>query len=470
MDSLFMSGWDDPAIVSERLIPALKSRGIIMSQSTVVSSSVVSPLGGHSGLSGDVCLLSITFDTPDEAPASTTKKFVLKRTRPTNEGKATSQRLGLHREATFYNTIAPWLEKRLHKVPSSSTITESHHSFIPQTYFAESDSTTGQKAIVLEYYENATEVGVFYPHSVHNAGQQKERHACNMSTVSSRDITLEATRMAAFLHGAFYKDTSSLLDNPTISSHLRMADWIQGRGRESFLSSQQEVCDRWANAKSNWDEGQFYGGEVIMEKKFVEIMDVSCAMALDFDSFVDKWSDTVSVNNTNNNGRKIGWSLVHGDYHPGNILCLHSTSSQHANNASDKKEGSMQHPDLILLDWEVVGVGSGPQDIGQYLISHLETQGAHGMLDEITSVYRKTLIETIDAATNATFHLSEEVPSLGDLQREIIYGGLERWIWLYGYMCGMEIPAIYMQFFHDQVYGWILANKISAEGVGMPRP
>ena len=26
--------------------------------------------------------------------------------------------------------------------------------------------------------------------------------------------------------------------------------------------------------------------------------------------------------------------------------------------------------DLILLDWEMVGVGSGPQDIGQYMISH----------------------------------------------------------------------------------------------------
>ena len=27
--------------------------------------------------------------------------------------------------------------------------------------------------------------------------------------------------------------------------------------------------------------------------------------------------------------------------------------------------------ELVLVDFEVVGVGSGPQDIGQYMISHL---------------------------------------------------------------------------------------------------
>lgn len=27
---------------------------------------------------------------------------------------------------------------------------------------------------------------------------------------------------------------------------------------------------------------------------------------------------------------------------------------------------------LLLLDWENVGIGSGPQEIGQYLISHMD--------------------------------------------------------------------------------------------------
>lgn len=457
-----MSGWDDPKIVSERLIPALKSHGIITSE--VIISSAVTPLCDHSGLSGEMSILTITLDHDNggKEEASSTIKFILKRTRPTDEGKATSQRLGLHREATFYKTIAPWLEERLDKIPSSSNTTK--RSFIPKTYFAESDSTTGQKAIVLKYYENATEAGESYPHSIHNLGRELTVIESDDNCNSARAVTLEATRMAAFLHGAFYKDTSLLLDNPTISSHLRMADWIQGKGRESFLLSQQEVCDRWKCAKEKWScesiSSSKQEGEVVMEKKFVDIMDVSCAKALHFDSFVAKWSDTPdgSVESS-----KIGWSLVHGDYHPGNILCL--------NNASDgKKELSMQHPNLILLDWEVVGVGSGPQDIGQYLISHLETEEAHGMLDEITCTYRQTLVETIDATANATLRTSEEVPSSVDLKREIIHGGLERWIWLFGYMCGMEIPAIYMQFFHDQVYGWIVANNILAEHVGMPRP
>jgi len=90
------------------------------------------------------------------------------------------------------------------------------------------------------------------------------------------------------------------------------------------------------------------------------------------------------------------------------------------------------------------------------------------LLDELTSIYRNTLCETIDAAN--TTHSSSEVPALGDVRREIVYGGFERWLWLFGYMCGTGVPPLYMQYFHDQIYGWASANEISVDSVGMPRP
>ena len=36
-----------------------------------------------------------------------------------------------------------------------------------------------------------------------------------------------------------------------------------------------------------------------------------------------------------------------------------------------ESEGSKDFK-LLLLDWENVGIGSGPQEIGQYLISHMD--------------------------------------------------------------------------------------------------
>jgi len=321
-------------------------------------------------------------------------------------------------------------------------------------------------------YNNAKEAGFFYPRSILNANSQNEvglQEQHNEST-SSKIITLESVRIAAYLHGAFYNDTS-LLVNPKINSSLRMTDWIRGFGKETFLSSQQKVCDGWTHAKSQWEKGQL---EFNMDNLLVDLMDASCAQALDFDSFVDRWGYGGNYKRTRgdgSDGKIVHFSLTHGDYHPGNLLCLHDDSTSNTPNQNKERVAlTQQQPQLILIDWEHVGVGSGPQDIGQYLISHLPIEEVCGMLDEITTVYRNTLTETIDAA-NDEMHSSKKVPPpLEDLKREIIYGGFERWVWLFGFMCGAGVPPLYMQYFHDQVHGWALMNGISVETVGMPRP
>ncbi len=460
-DAEFMSGWEDPAIVTDRLRQSLKSEGIT---TFPVISSTVEPLGGHSGLSGELSLLTLTVrNSHDDASKTRTLKFVLKRTRPTQEAKLHSKKLGLYREGTFYGTIGPWVQERLDKIPCKGTTSKNDTtndpqpskkmSFIPKALFAASDAETGQKAMVLEYYQNSIEAGIFFPHSIHNAFRKCDTE--NSSTaINEKSITLEATRIAASIHGTFYRDRT-LLESAEISSKLRMADWLQGLNKHSFLASQQEVCDTWARSKEQWENGQFFNGEVTMERSFVDVMDASCKLALDFDAFVQKWN----VNDEDDNGAKtIGWSLVHSDYHPGNLLCI-DTNCKNSN----------ETPQLVLLDWEVVGVGSGPQDIGQFLISHMKTQDAVDMLDEVSTVYRQSLIETLQSVNPSQV---ESVHDLEEIKREIVYGGLERWVWLNGYMSGWagRMPPIYMQYFHDQMHGWIEKNGITPDEVGMPRP
>ena len=58
------------------------------------------------------------------------------------------------------------------------------------------------------------------------------------------------------------------------------------------------------------------------------------------------------------------WTLVHGDYWPRNVmLSPNADIGQHQ---------------LRLLDWEMTGLGSGPQDLGQYVISNIDPTERYG--------------------------------------------------------------------------------------------
>lgn len=47
---------------------------------------------------------------------------------------------------------------------------------------------------------------------------------------------------------------------------------------------------------------------------------------------------------------------------------------------------------MLLLDWENVGIGSGPQEIGQYLISHMDPTLRAKVEKEVVEVYYKSLL------------------------------------------------------------------------------
>merc|ERR1712232_311786 len=57
-------------------------------------------------------------------------------------------------------------------------------------------------------------------------------------------------------------------------------------------------------------------------------------------------------------------TLVQGDFHPANHMVR--AGGVTADGEKDQNGKSW----LVLLDWEAVGVGSGPQELGQYMISH----------------------------------------------------------------------------------------------------
>jgi len=433
LDSPFLSGWDDLEVVTERLGTALDDTQSSGTSSTRIESAVCESLADHSGLSGDLKLLTLTLSSENENSAKNEIKLLIKQSMPGEKKAKSSKAFGKYREAYMYSTIGPWLRERLGA--------QSDCSFIPQAHYAVADPCVGQYSVVTDYYDGSIEAGLFYPKSIHNSSNEKRRTKTLPASISRQDVTLEAVRVAAKIHGCFFLD-ETLLNSGRISKHLRMTDWIRGNGRDSFLASQQMIQNGWSSAKLKHEKGEH---DIAMKQKFIEVMDTSVGQALDFDAFVSKWSGAGEG--------KLPFTLVHGDFHPGNLLVT----------ASSVENGKAE---LILVDWEAVGVGSGPQDLGQFLISHSDAAEAVDMLDRITSLYRKTLVDTI-AETNPS--LVGSVPSAESTRREIIYGGLERWVWLFSVMCNMPIPSNYMQYFHDQMYDWIVLNDVTSESIGMPR-
>lgn len=94
------------------------------------------------------------------------------------------------------------------------------------------------------------------------------------------------------------------------------------------------------------------------------------------------------------------WTLVHGDYHPANQLYNFETN------------------ELTTVDWEMVGFGSGPQELGQYIISHCSPAVRRECELELLREYYDELLKS--GVKDFTWETC---------LAEYIEGGIGRWMW-----------------------------------------
>ena len=103
------------------------------------------------------------------------------------------------------------------------------------------------------------------------------------------------------------------------------------------------------------------------------------------------------------------WTLVHGDFHAGNQLF-------------DRKTG-----EITTLDWEVVGLGSGPQELGQYVISHVEPDLRRAHEKEYLRIYYDEVVTR--GVNDFTWEQCYD---------EYRFGGVGRWIWFMAWFGAQE--------------------------------
>lgn len=134
--------------------------------------------------------------------------------------------------------------------------------------------------------------------------------------------------------------------------------------------------------------------------------------------------------------------LVHGDFWPGNIMI----------SKTDKR-------DLRILDWEMVGVGSGPQDLGQYILSNMDPLERQECEERLIRNYYEELVRM--GISDFTWE---------ECWTEYTIGGVERWLWFLVYFCAQKPLLKWAQFFHDQIKAFVHDHDIQPKDITQPRP
>ncbi len=117
-----------------------------------------------------------------------------------------------------------------------------------------------------------------------------------------------------------------------------------------------------------------------------------------------------------------------------------------------------------VLDWEMVGLGSGPQDLGQYVLSNMSIEERRSCEEQIVKNYWEEL----------TSHgVDRDLFTWEECWNEYRIGGVERFLWFLVYFCGQPDGSPLLkwgQFFHDQIADFLKDHNLKPTDFVQPRP
>jgi hypothetical protein len=276
-------------------------------------------------------------------------RFVLKQTQ--DSSVQLSKQLGLAREALFYSTLASALN------PED----------LPKIYLAQGSMETGRQMVLMEDLSFAVQSGYFFgAGNPMNWGKDLSVLTSRFPDLSAEVVTEEAFLLAARMHAAYW-NSDRLLQYPWI----RGSEWVRGEGRESWEAAQQGAAAAWQSAL---DAAAADGGD-------------GSPLSADVVALVNASLRRASWERFREEAAARPHTLVHGDFHPGNMLWRPAPAA--ATHGAGR---------LVLIDWELVGAGSGPQDIAQYVISHMPPAARRAAEPGLVRAYHAALAAALAAA------------------------------------------------------------------------
>mmetsp|Transcript_19736 Transcript_19736/g.62126 ORF Transcript_19736/g.62126 Transcript_19736/m.62126 type:complete len:367 (-) Transcript_19736:66-1166(-) len=278
-------------------------------------------------------------------------------------------------------------------------------SVAPAALHAFGDLATGEKQVLMEKVSGVPAGVCFGPGNPNNwslsAAALAEAAAGRDAVEVTRRIFVE---LYAPLHSRFWRDASVLR-----KSWLRGADWHRGEGRDAWDAAQRLAADAWTEQKR--------APTIKIDARVAACLDASFAKIA--------WTP-----------QRETFTVVHGDAHPHNVLL-----------GDDGR--------LTLIDFEMVGVGSGPQELGQFLISHMDPALRRAHERDLVRAYFDAL----------------RLPEAYDFDAcwsEYLDGAAGRWLWFVPYLAKVCPPEM-GQFFHDQLAAFLADHFPDPALVPMPR-
>jgi hypothetical protein len=445
-------------------------------------SMALEDFSGMGGLSGAVMKkLRVVF--ADESEKTYVYKTILER------GQERSKNLELAREAMFYGIFASALVDR--------------GVSLPTPVYTHGDMGTGEKTIILDDLSAAcVQSGYFFgPGSPHNWGKDLDavlRTSYETATGSGSSsaaaavpgttneggdapwkipmevIAQEAFRNAARMHATYWMDRGLLQHG-----WLRSQAWLSGQAEASWTQAQAHSSDLWAQTLSKIEDGS---SGVQWHPLVLQCMNASFAK-VSWQAYQQRVQQQQGQEQEEGDGEDEGacycvdngslWTLVHGDFHPANIMwrwgSSSSSSSSASSSASDAEGRGAGGGCPVMLDFEMVGLGSGAQDIAQYLISHMSPADRKVHEMALLRDYYAHLTGGAGAGAGAAGPFVDPARySFAQCRRDFVTGGTGRWMWMLALLAGMCPPAL-TQYFHDQVLSFLQDHGVTADNVPMPR-
>lgn len=381
---------------------------------------------------GATLKLSLTLDGASSSSSSTNSRslsLIIKQV--PEHSQLRSRQLGLAREALFYNHLAADVEALAGDQQDRS------NDMIPKIWYAHGDMATGEKVVIMEDLSpEAVDSGVFFgPGNPNNWKRDLKAMVAQAGPKPPLASTVaKATfRDLARVHATFWCRSDLLSED---KNWMRGQEWLQGKGKDTWEASQNLVQRFWKTCLSREESS---GKPSIQWDPLVR-------QAIERSIVGISWE--AQLKRLNIQGR---WTVVHGDCWPGNFMWMINNTKAF----SHCEEGNVK-----LLDWEMVGIGSGPQDLGQYVLSNMDP------------------VERIACEKDLILTYYEELKKCGveDVDWDYCWseyklGGVERWLWFLIYFLGQEGEMLeWAQFFHNQIASFMIDHEISASEIVQPRP
>ena len=399
------------------------------------------------GLSADMFLLNAKYEDGSET-TRVMKTFV------GEKQLDKSKMLGLAREGELLARC-----KQTDENSSESNIHKVLCKMIPKVSYADGNPETGEKMILMEKIAGY-ETGKLFPNSQSTWETPDEelekmrRDFYSLKKLTSepvdlavvREVCEDAFRKAANLHAVSWME-EELLQPEFWSRVLRHGSWMSPKIKKEEDASNltaDEVDVSWKKsmdwATESWASLPSMESPPTISPLLRECVEKSLSK-INFSEYRKMFFNDEAPE------KQIPWCLAHGDFYPGNVLLEEETGKS------------------LLVDFEMTCIGSGPQDLGQYMISHCPPEMRRKLEKELVcEVYYKELCARLE-------EYGKPVPEVSAVWEEYKFGGAGRWVW---FVCVL-MPLLsgaprLLQFFCDQLTEFLRDHFISdTDSICQPR-